>query len=600
MKRVTTTLASAVVLAGAATGATLGSASSAHAQSVTLDQYRMPATAEDGLVLSRPDDRGHLRVGALLALDYANGPLVYEPTPGSSAGEIAVVEHQLRAHVGVSLGLFDRLVIYGGLPIDLVQEGDDMLPAGIGAADGAGLGDAWLGARVRLFGEREDVLALGLDANVTLPSATWSRESQRYTGERGVGIVPRLLGEVRLGSGFLITANVGARFRLTDEARLQTLPVGQEFIWGLGGTLPIVNEAPTGGISLAALIEVFGATTFERFGDRETSPVEAQIGLRLEPICGLGVTLAGGPGLARGYGSPDVRGLLMIGWSDSHCTTPPAPVPTPEPGPADTDGDGILDPDDRCPNEPEDRDSFEDTDGCPDPDNDADGILDPNDRCPTIAEDRDAFEDEDGCPDPDNDGDGILDPNDGCPIVAEDADGFEDSDGCPDPDNDQDTVLDPQDECPLAPGRPEDRGCPRTIRYEAETGTIVVLQRVEFATNRDVILDRSFPVLEEVRAILAANPNLVLVRVEGHTDDRGRDAANLELSRRRARSVVAWLASHGISPDRLEGWGCGETAPMETNTTADGRQVNRRVEFHVLTPAPARGARSLPGCIQAP
>ncbi len=99
---------------------------------------------------------------------------------------------------------------------------------------------------------------------------------------------------------------------------------------------------------------------------------------------------------------------------------------------ADRDGDGILDNTDKCPDEPEDTDGFEDHDGCPDRDNDADGVLDINDLCPNDPEDKDGFQDADGCPDPDNDGDGIIDRNDKCPSVAENKNGFEDEDGCPD------------------------------------------------------------------------------------------------------------------------------------------------------------------------
>jgi outer membrane protein OmpA-like peptidoglycan-associated protein len=142
----------------------------------------------------------------------------------------------------------------------------------------------------------------------------------------------------------------------------------------------------------------------------------------------------------------------------------------------DRDKDGIPDDLDKCPDEPEDMDGFEDEDGCPDVDNDKDGICDPwvmkqglsekyahictgADKCPNSAEDLDGFEDEDGCPDPDNDGDGIPDPfmkqglsekyahictgADKCPNEPEDFDGFEDEDGCPDPDNDKDGICDP-------------------------------------------------------------------------------------------------------------------------------------------------------------
>lgn len=65
----------------------------------------------------------------------------------------------------------------------------------------------------------------------------------------------------------------------------------------------------------------------------------------------------------------------------------------------DRDGDGLLDVDDLCPALPEDRDGFEDEDGCPDPDNDRDGLLDVVDRCPNDTETRNGHQDEDGCPD---------------------------------------------------------------------------------------------------------------------------------------------------------------------------------------------------------
>jgi outer membrane protein OmpA-like peptidoglycan-associated protein len=214
------------------------------------------------------------------------------------------------------------------------------------------------------------------------------------------------------------------------------------------------------------------------------------------------------------------------------------------------------------------------------------------DKCPLDPEDPDQFEDEDGCPDPDNDQDGILDVNDNCPNDPEDMDDFEDEDGCPDPDNDEDSVLDVDDDCPLAPGVPEERGCPKTVRLDMSTGRIDILDRVEFATNKDVILQKSAPILQEVYSILSANKKISLLRIEGHTDDRGKDSANLNLSKRRALSVKRWLVDAGISSDRFEAYGCGENLPLSENRTKQGRQTNRRVEFHILSPAPASGART--------
>lgn len=130
----------------------------------------------------------------------------------------------------------------------------------------------------------------------------------------------------------------------------------------------------------------------------------------------------------------------------------------------DSDRDGVEDRRDRCVTAPEDRDGFQDDDGCPDPDNDKDNVSDLRDRCPDQAEDRDGFQDDDGCPELDNDADGVVDTKDRCPVQPEDRDGFHDDDGCPDLDNDADGVVDTKDRCPLQAedrdGFQDDDGCP--------------------------------------------------------------------------------------------------------------------------------------------
>jgi hypothetical protein len=98
----------------------------------------------------------------------------------------------------------------------------------------------------------------------------------------------------------------------------------------------------------------------------------------------------------------------------------------------DSDGDGVPDDIDQCPDMPEDKDGFQDEDGCPDFDNDNDGIYDSQDQCPNEPEDFDGFQDADGCPDLDNDHDGIPDKLDKCPNTPRNIDGKKDSDGCPD------------------------------------------------------------------------------------------------------------------------------------------------------------------------
>ena len=212
-------------------------------------------------------------------------------------------------------------------------------------------------------------------------------------------------------------------------------------------------------------------------------------------------------------------------------------------------------------------------------DRDHDGILDSVDKCPNEAEDRDRFEDEDGCPDPDNDTDGLADAVDRCPNQPEDKDGFQDDDGCPDPDNDKDTVPDTEDKCPNDPGPPDNNGCPKKYEHIVVTQEKIELkQKIFFDTDKSTIQPRSFALLDEVGSVLRSRPTMT-VRIEGHTDSRGTRAHNMKLSAARAASVRQHLMGLGIDPARMDAQGYGPDQPIETNKTAAGREKNRRVEF---------------------
>lgn len=110
---------------------------------------------------------------------------------------------------------------------------------------------------------------------------------------------------------------------------------------------------------------------------------------------------------------------------------------------------------------------------------------------------------------------------------------------------------------------------------------IEIKKQVHFATNRDVILPDSAPLLDQIAATMLQNPRLKMIRVEGHTDDQGDDAYNLDLSQRRAGSVVRALVERGVEAGRLKAVGFGETKPIESNKKPAGRAKNRRVEFMI-------------------
>ena len=274
----------------------------------------------------------------------------------------------------------------------------------------------------------------------------------------------------------------------------------------------------------------------------------------------------------------------------------------------DTDGDGLMDDVDKCPNEPEDKDGFQDDDGCPDGDNDGDGIADATDKCAMEPEDKDGFQDDDGCPEADNDSDGLADASDKCPNEAEDKDGFQDDDGCPDPDNDGDGVADAADKCVDQPetknGYQDDDGCPDEIpqKVKAFTG---VIQGINFKVNSADLLPASNKTLDKAVAVLKEFPDLKL-EVQGHTDDQpikkgGKFEDNKALSQARAETVKAYFVGKGIEEGRITAVGYGPDKPVTDPTGLKGgklnaaRAKNRRVEFQLVSNLqPSTGAAPAP------
>jgi OOP family OmpA-OmpF porin len=217
----------------------------------------------------------------------------------------------------------------------------------------------------------------------------------------------------------------------------------------------------------------------------------------------------------------------------------------------DRDGDGIPDDLDKCPNEPEDKDGFQDEDGCPDLDNDGDGIPDTLDKCPNEPEDKDGFQDEDGCPDPDNDGDGIPDVIDKCPNEPETFNNYQDADGCP-------------DEVPAA--------------VKKFTG---VIEGINFKTGSADILPGSYVLLDRAAKVLQDYPDVKL-EISWHTDNRGKADYNRDLSQRRADAVKTYFVTRGVASERLQSIGYGLTRPIASNKNQSGRATNRRTEFRLI------------------
>jgi OmpA-OmpF porin, OOP family len=269
----------------------------------------------------------------------------------------------------------------------------------------------------------------------------------------------------------------------------------------------------------------------------------------------------------------------------------------------DTDSDGVSDDNDDCIYTP----GSNDRKGCPD--EDRDGVYDHVDKCPTVYglktlngcpdEDEDGVADyEDnclgikgvaayrGCPPVDRDKDGVADAEDLCPDMSgqlrwkgcpdSDNDGFPDNkDGCPGiagpalfkgcPDSDGDGISDKEDECPTIAGILIKKGCPEALPPSPG----VSYKALYFDSRLEDWQVTSLLTLEEVVHILNADATL-FARIEGHTDNTGREPANDLLAEKRAQKCRDNLVSRGV----------GSKKPIVANDTPANRQLNRRVEIH--------------------
>ena len=543
-------------------------------------------------------------------------------------GAIGIVQGD---HLGLQIGL--------QLPIAvLTGEGtptQDPDPGAINGntpnqMDGQGIGDLVIQPKIRFINPSRKKIGVSLMPSVVLPTG----DKSHFMGEDQFIFQPSAVVDANWGRyGVLRTAiNVGARirtkgastFRDTNDyfARpstsvpapqqpnnLQGIKVGNEILAGLGAAWGLV---PFRFDLVGEVYGFWGINSKKIAADGSESSMkpggEAIAGIKLYLATNSFFEAGGGYQIMpSSYGA--AKGRVFVGFIF-------------EPGMGDRDGDGIKDDVDKCPDDPEDYDGFEDEDGCPDPDNDKDGIPDeldscPNDpetyngykdedgcpdgvvrdrdgdgipddvdKCPDEPEDFDGFEDEDGCPDPDNDKDGIPDKVDLCPNDPEDFDGFEDEDGCPDPDNDRDRIPDKLDKCPNEPetynGFEDEDGCPDKGLVIVQRGKLEIMDKIYFETDKDEILPRSFPLLDQIAGTIKGHPEIRLIEVQGHADERGDDEHNLDLTDRRAKSVMRALEDRDVTLGRLRAKGYGETKPICTQHNEDCWSKNRRVEFIII------------------
>ena len=500
-----------------------------------------------GLVTEGSEIIKPLDVSAFLLFDYSFAPVEISNQQGARLK--GVIDQQSFAHLRAAMGLYGPVELSLTLPVSVTRVFGDAS----GDLAASSVGDASIGLKLQLVSPKKG-FGLAALAELVAPSGT----PEDLTGDGAAGGALRVLTQYQTGA-LQLTANIGLRLHPNTEAFFGAQQSNQ-VTYALAASYAMSD-------TLFASIEGFGAVAV---GDGQ-NPAEAAVSVR-KKLGGLSLLAGSGVGLSSAVGVPDARVFGGVSYELKIAR--------------DQDSDGIADNKDGCVQIPEDRDGFQDDDGCPDDDNDGDGLFDAADRCPNEAEDKDGFEDQDGCKDTDNDNDGLADAVDTCANQAEDKDGFKDDDGCPEDDNDGDGIVDTGDGCPneaeVRNGFLDEDGCADVKpEYDFTNQSKVVFYDILFEAGSDALLLASLPVLDAIVRSLKEQPN-VKVRIEGHTDADGDDKDNLLLSQKRALAVMNYLTREGISPARLDYAGYGETKQLSDNKTTEGKAKNRRVEFLVV------------------
>ena len=304
-------------------------------------------------------------------------------------GDVATAPVRARwgQELGVAYGFGDRYQV--GVALPWAEQWGARLQ-GIGLADKElqhlVLGDVRVHGRVRLIGRAGDGgLAVAMAAALVAPTGDDGdfAGEESWSGTWGVRAGWR-------GDWLELTGGAGLRLRAEEVVLLSPArPHGHELLVSAGAAIRLrpLGEALGGPGRLWALVEAEAA-----FGDdsgkgaRGPSPGEARLGVRAHVAhCWTAALAAGGGFTPDEIGSPRWRVVAQLAFHQ-------API-------HDLDGDGVLDRQDACWRTREDRDGYQDWDGCPEPDDDADGVLDREDLCPQAPEDRDGYRDSDGCPD---------------------------------------------------------------------------------------------------------------------------------------------------------------------------------------------------------
>jgi hypothetical protein len=352
-------------------------------QGFALNRFEPSERGSEWFVLESLDLRGEGRVALGVVGDWGHKPLVLYATDGSE--KTLIVRDQLFVHVGGGVILANRFRLSASFPIAVYEAGD---PGTVGSTtyappSSASIGDLRLGADARLIGEFGDPFTAALGLEVQVPTG----QQGDYTGDGKVRLAPRLLGAGEVGP-FVYALKLGVQYRALDGTFADS-PIGTELVFGAAA------GARTAEKNLVIGPELYGSTVVtsgDAFFKKRSTPLELIVGGHYTVANDFRFGAGIGPGLTRGFGTPQLRVLASVEWIPA--------IVAPPPPPSDRDNDGVPDSEDACPDTPGVRTDDLKTNGCPPPppDRDKDGILDPEDACPDAPGPKNEDPKKNGCP----------------------------------------------------------------------------------------------------------------------------------------------------------------------------------------------------------
>ncbi|MFL5261335.1 MAG: OmpA family protein [Anaeromyxobacteraceae bacterium] len=514
--------------------ATTARAQTAAPPTFDLERLMLDPAARDSLVVGTGNigPAGSSRVS--LTAHWERRPLVVLDTGDfrgrgiGANGNVAqdLVKDRFTLHFGVAYSILDRLEFHAMLPFFWQNRAaGGPAPGPEGTVKRVGFGMPSLGLKLALLQQAAGApLNVAVAGDVLLPWGT----QEAYGSPTDVAFTPRLEIGRRIDK-IAVGASGGGLFRANDITF---------------GSRNLRHEIFAGAV-LAYIadplrFEVSGRGTFNTRGLGQN--VETLAGVRCL-LGGFEVSLLGGPGFGESPGTPTWRGLFALAINTEGERAAPAPAAAPPPPPPPPAAPPAAPPP-PAPRDPCAAGEAHSPEQCPDLDDDGDGVPNGRDRCPTVK-------------------------------------GAPENEGCPDTDRDGDGIPDRLDACPDQPGIPEFKGCAPPAKAELKQGKIEIKDKVFFDTGKATIQERSHSLLDDVAKVMQAHPEVQHVVIEGHTDNTGAASFNKTLSAARAAAVRNYLVSRGVEAGRLEAKGLGASRPTQPNTTAKGREANRRVEFIV-------------------